>query len=113
MLSNVLADLKHLETTRITIKYKDSEFTLKGTLLVVAGDNLGNHQIGGFVENFSSTPYSSSYCLTPLQEFRKDPFYEFMLRTIDNYNENASKAEVQKRLVMGIKLNSILYSLLY
>lgn len=47
--SELLADLKSLETNGINVDGK----TVKGDLYCIAGDNLGSHYIGGFTENFS------------------------------------------------------------
>lgn len=46
---------------------------MKGTLSFIAGDNLGSHCIGGFVENFSSTSCWCRWCCITREEFDEDP----------------------------------------
>lgn len=47
-------DLKDLETTGVC--FPDG-LNIKAILWAIAGDNLGSHSIGGFVENFSGSTY--------------------------------------------------------
>ena len=56
--SEMLVDLKDLEENGITAGDK----TVKGALYCIAGDDLGSHGIGGFMENFSRSEYFCRYC---------------------------------------------------
>lgn len=93
----IVDDLKKLESTGITLS---SGETRKVGLLCIAGDNLGSHALGGYVENFSSTQYFCRYCL-----IRRDKFYpshekckhcdknhyvpaDYDIRTIESYNKS-------------------------
>lgn len=49
---SLIKDLKHLEINGLTI----NNFIYKGTVVFIAGDNLGSHNIGVFLENAS--PFS-------------------------------------------------------
>ena len=100
-------DLKKLETEGIV----SEGVTFKGSLVAVLGDNLGSHQIGGFIECFSTPNQFCRYCDQTLREFRKNPFEKKPFRTIEQYNENASEAIRLKKLVNGIKSNSLLNTL--
>lgn len=46
----IVDDLKILETDGITMKDGSN---IRGTLVAVIADNLGSHQIGGYVQNFT------------------------------------------------------------
>ena len=45
---------------------------MQGSLVYMSGDNLGNHALGGFVENLSTTKYICRFCLATREEFHED-----------------------------------------
>lgn len=56
----IVEEIKQIETEGIEISPNKR---VRGTLLFIAGDNLGNHQLGGFVENFSKSKFFCRFCL--------------------------------------------------
>lgn len=54
----IVRDLNILETDGLVIA--GTSFT--GSVVAVCGDNLGSHQIGGYIENFSTNIYFCRYC---------------------------------------------------
>lgn len=58
VLKPVLKDLQDLETNGIEIRGKN----VKASVLVLLGDNLGTHTIGGYMESFATTIYFCRYC---------------------------------------------------
>ncbi|KAK3929751.1 Putative ankyrin repeat protein R578 [Frankliniella fusca] len=82
----IVADLKVLETVGFELKpnvYK------KACIVNIAGDNLGSHSLGGFVENFSSSKFFCRYCLIQ----RKD-LNNFELIECGSEDENPNEEEV-------------------
>lgn len=63
----IVDDLKEVET--IGTEFAPNQF-IKGSLLMVTGDNLGRHVLGGFVENSSKAQYFCRYCLVTKKSFR-------------------------------------------
>lgn len=57
VVSNLILDLKKLEQTGILLPHISRENLIRGTVFCICGDNLGSHQIGGFVENFSTSEF--------------------------------------------------------
>lgn len=66
-------DLKDLELSGITLS--DGK-VYKGTLCAIAGDNLGSHNIGGFVESFRRSSYFCRYCDISRDSFIADPRFQ-------------------------------------
>ena len=58
VLKPLIDDLKDLEENGITIRGEN----VKGSVLVLLGDNLGIHTMCGFTENFSTSTYFCRYC---------------------------------------------------
>lgn len=56
----IVQDLKKIESEGIDISCGQQ---VKGTVIFISGDNLGNHQLGGFVENFSRSKFFCRYCM--------------------------------------------------
>ena len=80
----IFSDLKEIEKEGIEI---NSKF-VKGSLVYIAGDNLGSHGLGGFTENFSTAKYMCRFCLVTKDEFNSEggccKFY--LTRTVESYN---------------------------
>lgn len=79
----IIKEINQLETEGI---YVNETLTLKGSLLAVAGDNLGSHQIGGFLETFNVDNYFCRIC------YKNDGCYstsdKIVYRTIHSYKED-------------------------
>ena len=93
VLQKIVADLKVIETEGISLIFNGEFQTFLSTLIAVLGDNLGSHQIGGFVENFSKSLNFCRYCEISRNEFNANIFCRRNLRTIQSYTECANKAE--------------------
>jgi len=79
----MIDDLKDLELNGIS----HEGTVVKGTIAYIAGDNLGSHYIGGFVENFASSPHFCRYCLITHTEFEAKQMNASTERTTSSYNE--------------------------
>ncbi|XP_070525461.1 uncharacterized protein [Cardiocondyla obscurior] len=113
----IVKDLKILESVGINIP---AYGTIKGSLVFIAGDNLGSHTLGGFVDNFSRSLYFCRYC-----HLNKYEFYDengeckiFENRTIDSYKNCLTKVKVNDETgeitsYYSVKFNSIFNNLLY
>ena len=53
----------------ITIEKDGIEISPNTYVAFISTDNLGGHALGGLVENFSTTPYFSRYCLITRKKF--------------------------------------------
>ena len=62
VLQKLVQDFEELETLEITFSIEGNYTTFLGILLVMLGDNLGSHQIGGYTENFSKSNNFCRYC---------------------------------------------------
>nr|XP_046250889.1 uncharacterized protein LOC124062276 isoform X2 [Scatophagus argus] len=110
--SEMLEDLKNLEENGITV---DGE-TVKGALYCIAGDNLGSHSIGGFIENFSHSVYFCRYCEITRTEFENDPNFCGPQRTPESYDFAVLQAEdihSSKGVKKGLTWSKHFYEALY
>ncbi|XP_064455219.1 uncharacterized protein LOC135366447 isoform X1 [Ornithodoros turicata] len=99
----LVTDLKQLVASGLTIGSMHYTFSLSSIL----GDNLGSHQIGGFLESFSCE-YFCRFCLVTREEFHSCPTTCGESRTEENYTECVSHlANEGSTNHKGIKLNSI------
>lgn len=91
----IVDDLKTIESKGLQTS---SGEIIKGSLVFIAGDNLGSHSLGGFVENFSMATYFCRYCLATRDELHSDDVQPMMYeqRTIKNYNDALQKKRVKK-----------------
>lgn len=106
ILEKFISDIHILENEGINIIINSEHINFTGSIVACIGDNLGNHSIGGYVENFSSAEFVCQYCEMKLTDFRKNPFDRKQLRTIANYDKDAAEAVNLKKPVKGIKLTS-------
>lgn len=76
----IVHDLKTIESKGLQTS---SGEIIKGSLVFIAGDNLGSHSLGGFVENFNMATYFCRYCLATRDELQSDDVQPmtFSLRT--------------------------------
>lgn len=100
----IVEDLKIVEEKGIKC---NGEF-IKGSLVFIAGDNLGSHALGGFVENFSTSSHFCRYCLVTLKKFHqeKSELKVYMPRTVASY-KNALKNISKDGHYKGVKFNSV------
>lgn len=75
------------------------------------GDNLGSHQIGGFVENFITSNFFCRTC------YKNDPSYnsqeKFKYRSVDSHNSDIDFALTTNQIYKGVKSDSVLNSLIF
>ncbi|KAK3917598.1 Zinc finger protein 124 [Frankliniella fusca] len=107
-LEELILELKQLESEGIFYKGE----WVKVIVQFMLGDNLGQHCIGGFVENFSSS-YMCRFCEITKEEFRLNPSLTKPSRTIEDYERNVEWADLSKKSVRGIKANCELNCLQY
>ena len=108
---HVIDDLKDLELNGIS--YEGT--IVKGTIACIAGDNLGSHYIGGFVENFATSPHFCRYCLITHKEFDARPMNVSVERTTASYNEAVQhlREYPDVNVYMGVKGDSVFNELKY
>ncbi|KAK3917100.1 LOW QUALITY PROTEIN: Putative thiol protease R355 [Frankliniella fusca] len=82
-------------------------------LAYIAGDNLGSHSLGGFVENFSRSEYFCRFCLINRKAFCKQggEVRRFKRRTKESYNDAFPRVTVHPTTgiitaYQGVKFNS-------
>ncbi|XP_072030558.1 uncharacterized protein [Amphiura filiformis] len=114
ILARLISDLKTLETDGIEFYHDGRKFHFHGTLALVVGDNLAQHFMGGFPENFSTSLRLCRFC-TGTNELVKTSLREddFTWRNQEGYNEQAHTVEVHPHLssVYGVKRRSPLNQL--
>ena len=100
----LIEDLKILEQGGVVTA---DGIVLKGSLVAIAGDNLGSHSIGGFLENFSRSIYFCRYCEVCRDDFLTNPLSCGTKRTAQSYASNLQKQETTATdSVCGIKFDS-------
>lgn len=106
----VLSDIKVLEKGTYI-----NSILYYGSIFSVLGDNLGSHQIGGFVENFATSEYFCRYCLISRYDFNNGNYMPMEPRTSTNYNNaiDVLKSNPKLEHYFGIKNNSCLNDLTY
>jgi len=105
----IVEDLKDLESNGIQIS---GHGLVKGSLVLVVGDNLGSHGLGGFVESFSKATYFCRYCEITHKAFHASDgeLVGGTPRTADSYNQcidRLNQMNRQKKIYKGIKFNSV------
>ena len=112
VLKNLISDLKILETEGITKIVDGEPTTYKGSLVIQNGDNIGAHQLGGFVENFSTYLYFCRFCEVSSTELEEDALAVKPLRTEKSYKKCLKLSAKLKETIKGVKFDSPL-NLLY
>lgn len=104
----IVSDLKKLEQEGIRVCGK----LVKGAVVFIAGDNLGSHSLGGYIENFSTSRYFCRYCHVTIEYFfSKGGYYKsFKRRTPESYYESLSNIGGNKDSE-GVKFNSLFNNL--
>jgi len=110
VMGTLVNDLKDLELNGVTLS--DGK-VYKGTLCAIAGDNLGSHNIGGFVENFSRSSHFCRYCEISREAFHADPLIQGTKRTVQSYSGHVQSSEGQTTSSGGVKFDSVFNTLKY
>lgn len=117
VLKPFIEDIKILETAGINVKFETGEQILKGSIVAVLGDNLGQNQIGGFNENFSAAINYCRFCDYSKHDLKNKDVSVKNIRTKETYEKDLetlqSKSNPTKANENGIKFNSILNELKY
>ncbi|XP_052433435.1 uncharacterized protein LOC127974294 [Carassius gibelio] len=100
----LINDLKDLETTGVD--FPDG-LNVKGILQAIAGDNLGSHSIGGFLENFSGSRYFCRYCEIEKYTFQENPLSRATFRTAESYKHHVENLDKGLDHSGGIKFDSL------
>jgi hypothetical protein len=110
ILQPFIVDVQSLETNGIKIGNQ----VFFGTVVGVAGDNLGQHQLCGMTENFSTTSHICRYCYITIDDLKKNKPNVQELRTIKSYEQDLKLLETQNGNqihVNGIKHECLLNNL--
>lgn len=108
VLEDVMSDLKSLERDGIEFMGEKVNVVVQFML----GDSLGQHQIGGYIESFS-TNYMCRHCDITAQEFKADPSTTNPQRTIEDYNYGVLRSTFSEKPFKGIKSSCVLNDLRY
>jgi hypothetical protein len=84
-----IMDVKLLETEGIQI----DQNVYHGTVIGVAGDNLGQHQLSGLTENFSTTSHICRYCYGTLKDLKAGKLNVNEERTIESHKNDVQKLQ--------------------
>jgi len=102
----LINDLRNLEKNGIVISVANEPINFIGTIVAMLGDNLGSHQIGGFIENFNSSEYFCRFCDLTQSQLQLTYVCKNINRNPDNYNLCVKQAEQTMKIIKGIKQNS-------
>lgn len=108
VMGHLIKDLQDLETKGIVLP--DGQ-VCKGILRAIAGDNLGSHNIGGFLENFSGSKFFCRYCEIDKNVFQADPLSRANTRTPESYREHVQNIKEHSNHSGGVKFDSVFNSL--
>uniref|UniRef100_A0A1B0D2M7 Uncharacterized protein n=1 Tax=Phlebotomus papatasi TaxID=29031 RepID=A0A1B0D2M7_PHLPP len=108
ILNELVNDIKILERIGINVMHENVSYNLRGSLFAILGDNLGSHQIGGFVENFSTSHYFCRICYITRSEFKTNENLTARLRTVESHEKDLSDLKnSDTNNHRGVKFNSI------
>ena len=101
----LVKDLKHLETEGITMNGTKYPVILRA----ICGDNLGSHNIGGFIQNFSNAEHFCRFCPVSRTEWKKDSLAKKPLRTVADYQRALDQLgeDGAESSVLGIQEDSV------
>lgn len=102
--------LKNLEVCGIDLP---DGTVCKGTLYAIASDNLGSHNLGGFVENFSRRLNFCRYCEIDRKTFQTDPLSRGTNRTAQSYRDHVKSNDRDPTVSGGVKSDSVFNELTY
>ena len=103
-MGQLVKDLKDLESNGVVLP--DGQVG-KGILHAIAGDNLGSHGIGGFLENISKIVNFCRYCEIDRNTFQTDPLCRATTRAVQSYTEHVQRLEDGSVQSGGIKFDSL------
>nr|XP_018911547.1 PREDICTED: uncharacterized protein LOC109040177 isoform X1 [Bemisia tabaci] len=109
---SVVEEFKFLGEEGISIDTPNFKGKIKFVLGLILGDNLGVHQICGFIECFTAN-FPCRYCRIPRKKLlisKKLDLTQYELRTIDNYRTDIEKNNPSET---GINENSLWNELPY
>jgi len=109
-MSPLVKDLKSLDD--IGTEILDGTI-FKGTLRAIEGDNLGSHNIGGFVENFSRSSYFCIYCEIDRKTFETDPIFRGTKQTVHSHKDHVQSSDGNYTCNRGVKFDSVFNKLNY
>ena len=106
----IIEDLKIIESIGLDLP---GYGIVKACLAFIAGDNLGSHCLGGFLQSFSKTRFFCRYCTVDNKSFHSDGGHhlKFPRRTPEQYMQCLRGRNKNER--MGVKLNSIFNELVH
>jgi hypothetical protein len=99
---HMVAELKNLETKGFNIE--SVHFKVK--LISIAGDNLGSHALGGFVENFSKVKYFCRFCYITQDQLASKNVHLCERRTPENYALDVQAKQEDATNFKGLKFDS-------
>ena len=115
VMSSLIADLKTLEEVGVSVVVNGISLNFFGTVSIFIADNLACHEVGGYLESFSS--YKSCRFCNATKESRSASFYEkdFELATPESYDAKIASLKFNPNLASayGLKRNSELNKLGY
>ena len=98
ILSPLLEDLQHLETTGINVLFQGREYLFFGSLSMVIADNLAARALGGFFCNFSTVQrFCRFYNCRKCQLIENIPIGSYILRTKNAYENNLQSVEIDPK----------------
>lgn len=102
VLEPLLHDLRSLEVDGIFVPQLDK--SLKGTVQIIAADNLGAHGIAGFVENFTG-PFICRFCTATASDIQSHEVRSgtFILRTKETHETHVRAAIDSGTSYFGVK----------
>jgi hypothetical protein len=110
----LIMDLKDIETNGIDLGLGEP---ILGAVVFIAGDNLGHHCIGGFVENFSTSNYVCRFCHLHRKDLQLGPneWRKATFRTKEDHSLDVEKVKNDPTLnnSRGVKFESTFNQLLY
>lgn len=111
--SQLLQDLKVLETDGISIVFDSNVFHYKGSVTTLIADNLAAHEVGGYIACFSG--FRMCRFCNASKNSSKNNFLEckFTLRTVESYTAQLDLVQQNSNLssVYGLKYNCFLNEL--
>ncbi|KAK3916160.1 Transcription factor IIIA [Frankliniella fusca] len=99
----IVEELKDLETNGIFVPGYGQ---IKGSLVFVAGDNLGSHSLGGFYESFGRTIYFCRYCYVDRPSFKREGGHniDYPKRTPEEHHQCLQGRTLHEK--KGVKFDS-------
>lgn len=111
-MGSLIRNLKNLENNGIVLPVLPGQ-ACKGILNAVAGDILGSHSIGAFLDNLSLSVNFCRYCEIERNTFQADPLCRSTSHTVESYREHVSRlqsiVEVSNLTPCSMSCSSFMY----